>query len=428
MPSTWLPLASVPAGEDPGDVAALHDLVHAIQEGKVAAVELLLDRGVDLDLSLPLAGGPSPSMLAASLARPQVLALLLQRGAVCRYREAETTGLLALASCPGGEAGDEVACGELLLVAGEDLEIAGRGGFNALMAAARGGKAELVGWLCDRGAGLDRRDSQGWSALMFSVDSGQGHVARMLVERGADLGLVSTDGQRAVDIAAAAGLATLQEVLEHLGGGKGIGEVVRHDREVEVRCSQVESVLLGLDLGKHSEAFREAEVGLEELLLLREEELESLGLVRLGERKRLMQALAEMHKTDWQRGSLPRLQQDARREGLMVSAVDAASMLANLVQHARLMRANLAYIRLQTRDHGPRLLEVGGDLVPPHQLLHHAEEVSVALTLLRQEARGLARELLKVAGSQGRGGQKIWGGLLLLGVGMVALAIVRKLQ
>ena len=46
----------------------------------------------------------------------------------------------------------------------------------------------------------------------------------------------------------------------------------------------------------------------------------------------------------------------------MVTAVDAAGMLANIGQHGRLMRANIAYMRLQLQEHGERLLAVGGDL------------------------------------------------------------------
>jgi hypothetical protein len=56
----------LPESGHPGDQVALHDLEAAIQRGDPAAVAChLADTG--LECRLPVAGGPSPAMLAASL-------------------------------------------------------------------------------------------------------------------------------------------------------------------------------------------------------------------------------------------------------------------------------------------------------------------------------------------------------------------------
>ena len=161
-------------------------------------------------------------------------------------------------------------------------------------------------------------------------------------------------------------------------------------------------------------------MGLEEFLLLREPELEALGVVRVGDRKKLLAAQGEIHRKDWERGSLPRLQQSARREGLMVTAVDAAGMLANIGQHGRLMRANIAYMRLQLEEHGERLLAVGEDLVSARQLEDHCRAAVAGLGLVHREARLLEREL------EGRQGlrQGVRGGRLLLFLGIGAAVVV----
>ena len=83
-------------------------------------------------------------------------------------------------------------------------------------------------------------------------------------------------------------------------------------------------------------------LGPAEFLLLREEGLESLG-AGLGARKRLVAAQAELHRRDWDRGSLPRLPLADRRDGLMVTAPEVAAMRANIPQHGRLMRASLGH-------------------------------------------------------------------------------------
>ena len=193
---------------------------------------------------------------------------------------------------------------------------------------------------------------------LAAKDCGHGEVARLLLDRGADPNVVTRDGQRAADIAGTGGNWTLQDVLEQFGGGKPVGGVRQMERKVRVTSNQVENVLLGLDLGEYVEMFREAEVGLEEFLLMREDELEKVGVTKVGARKKITIAQAEIHKKDWERSSLPKLQYDCKKKGLTISTVDATGMMANISQHARFTKANIGYIRLQLRDHGDRLLQV----------------------------------------------------------------------
>ena len=217
----------------------------------------------------------------------------------------------------------------------------------------------------------------------------------------------------------------LQEMVERWGGGRSTRP--RQESGVRVHSSQLGGVLLGLGLGDALATFEEAGVGLEEFLVLREGELEGLGL-GLGARKRILAAQGEIHRRDWERGSLPSLQREARKEGLMVSMVDVATMLANIAKHGRLMRASLGYLRLQAEDHGPRLARVGGDLVPVRQLLQGAADATAELHLLAAEAGLLEGRLAELPGAGGRAGGRrgLVGALAAAAVASTVFALYRR--
>ena len=51
----------------------------------------------------------------------------------------------------------------------------------------------------------------------------------------------------------------------------------------------------------------------------------------------------------------------------MLNTPSGTAMVANIYQHARYIKANIRYIRLQLRQHGERLSSAG-DMVTPYQL------------------------------------------------------------
>ena len=159
--------------------------------------------------------------------------------------------------------------------------------------------------------------------------------------------------------------------------------------EVVKKFTEMENVLLGLDLRELVPAFREHKVGLEEFLLMKEEDIVKVGVDKVGVVKRLLVGQAEIHKADWTKSSLPSISSDHRREGLMLNTPSATAMVANISQHARYIKANIGYIRLQLRQHGERLLSAGGDLVAPYQLRQQVDGCSNQLNLLVEEVKML---------------------------------------
>ena len=79
----------------------------------------------------------------------------------------------------------------------------------------------------------------------------------------------------------------------------------------------------------------------------------------------------------------------------MLNTPSATAMVANISQHARYIKANIGYIRLQLRQHGEKLLSAGGDLVTPYQLRQQVDGCSNQLDLLSMEVKMLRKELAR---------------------------------
>ena len=282
---SWLPISSTMVSSSSPSTLTSSDLVLAIEAGDLSSVLSCLSV---VDVSTPLAvwggGHSSPTLLAVARVRPALLAALVSRGGGCGGE-----GLLALASRVDqhSDKGEVMECARLVLdMEGEKVNCVQRQGMTPLMLASRGGCEVLVAWLVEQGADLDRRDSEGWTALMFSVDRGMGEVVRLLLDKGADPMIVSCDGQRAADIAASSGSCVMQEVLESFCGE--IGRGVARGEEVVKKFTEMENVLLGLDLREYVPAFREHKVGLEEFLLVKEEGIMRVGVEKVVVVKRLL--------------------------------------------------------------------------------------------------------------------------------------------
>eukprot|EP00092_Neocalanus_flemingeri_P001990 GFUD01002123.1.p1 GENE.GFUD01002123.1~~GFUD01002123.1.p1 ORF type:complete len:485 (+),score=192.90 GFUD01002123.1:828-2282(+) len=421
LPHSWLPISGCELNSS-HSVLTTSDLVLAIEAGDLASVLACLTV-IEVNTPLPVWGGgqSSPALLATAQVQPAVLAALVERGGRCGGE-----GLLTLAGGVDQNSNkvDVMECAGLLVTMdGEKVDSVQRQGMTPLMLASRGGCEVLVSWLADQGADLDRRDSQGWSALMFSVDRGVGEVVRLLLDKGADPMIVSCDGQRAADIAASSSSCVMQDIIESFCGDRGRGVVARGEEMVK-KFTEMENVLLGLDLREFVPVFREHKVGLEEFLLMREGDIERLGVDKVGAVKRLLVGQAEIHKADWAKSSLPSVAPDHRREGLMLTTPTATAMIANISQHARYIKANIGYIRLQLRQHGERLLSAGGDLVTPHQMRQQLDGCSSQLGLLCTEVNMLRRELARYPITREQGHADRVGRVSVAGWGVVVGCIV----
>jgi len=169
--------------------AALPDgqklLMLAARTGSVEAVQALLSKGLDVNTTEPRTG-TTALMWAALENRPFVVRALVKVGAHINAQSA----LTHFPHTPPAVVGDALEEG-VSYVGQTPLP---KGGWTALMYAAREGALEAAVALADSGADLNITDPDGTSALEFAVINGHFEVAKALIDKGADLNLADRAG------------------------------------------------------------------------------------------------------------------------------------------------------------------------------------------------------------------------------------------
>ena len=193
----------------------------AARHGGAPMLSLLLARGADAKAAeTAMADGQTLLMLAARTGRVDALRLLIAAGAHVDATESRTgTSALMWAAVANraeairllAEAGADVNARSKLTqyphtppaVIGDALEpgvsyvgqtVLPKGGWTAVMYAAREGAAEAVRALHEAGADVDALDPDGTSALTVAIINGHYDVAAVLLERGADPNLADKTG------------------------------------------------------------------------------------------------------------------------------------------------------------------------------------------------------------------------------------------
>ncbi len=160
-------------GFDPNtrDVKGQPGLTAAMQERSVKVARVLLEQpGIDVNALNP--AGESALMLAALKGELTGAELLLGRGA--------TVSLAGWSPIHYAATGPEPQLVKLLLDRGADIDAASPNGTTPLMMAAQYGSEESVKLLLQRGADLARRNQRGLGPVDFAKLSGREAVVRLL--------------------------------------------------------------------------------------------------------------------------------------------------------------------------------------------------------------------------------------------------------
>ena len=151
-------------------------LMTAARAGNVDAVRMLLDRGADVN-ARERYKGQTALMWAAAERHPAVVKLLLERGADWKVRsfDRETK--------------------PPKLSAASSISPIPRGGFTALLFAAREGDIETTRAMLDGGVDINYGDVDDTTALVVAIMNKRFSLAKFLIDRGADPNVVDASGR-----------------------------------------------------------------------------------------------------------------------------------------------------------------------------------------------------------------------------------------
>jgi ankyrin repeat protein len=210
------------------------EFLNAARRGDVAAVAELLDEHPEL-IGHRNGLGQSAVLLAQYHRRPEVVTLLIDRGAELNVFEAAAVGdsarlrqlVAADASLVHSFSGDgftalmlaayfgHAAIVDELLARGADVSAVSRNPMRlqALHSAAAGGHLAVVRALVCGGADVNARQQHGFTPLHAAAANGAAAMVSYLLERGADPDAASDGGQTPLDLALAQGHAEAAQLL-----------------------------------------------------------------------------------------------------------------------------------------------------------------------------------------------------------------------
>jgi len=169
--------------------AALHDgrtlLMLSARTGSVEALRLLLSKGANVN-AVETRTGTTALMWAALENRAEAVRVLTNAGADVNARSTIT----AYPHTPPGVIGDALEEGYSYV----GQTVLPKGGWTALMYAARQGALDAARALVDCGADLNVADQDGAPALTFAIINGHYGVAALLVEKRADVNQADRTG------------------------------------------------------------------------------------------------------------------------------------------------------------------------------------------------------------------------------------------
>ncbi len=187
----------------------ISDMLHAIEEGDVETIKMLLDNG--MDINTPLYKGRTPLIEAAHLQQTDVLTYLANRGAeVNIIAEDGYTAMLEAA-----EHGP-LAHVKLLAQQNADINQTLNGDFSPLMFAIDHGHEDIALYLINQEADITGTFQRGRPLLVQSAHHQASRIVKALVEAGADVNEQGLDEYTAVMEAAEHGpLSTVEFLVEH---------------------------------------------------------------------------------------------------------------------------------------------------------------------------------------------------------------------
>ncbi|XP_013775004.2 ankyrin repeat, SAM and basic leucine zipper domain-containing protein 1-like isoform X1 [Limulus polyphemus] len=390
----------------------LDNMRMAVMQGNLNVLSSIL--GEDINIDTVLKAGWTALMYACSCGHHEIVEFLLKKNANPNFHKDAFTPLMAACASRKDEEEDLLKCVEYLLEYGADANIWERHQMTPLMFAAREGRSKIIQKLIEYGTDLNRQDNRGWTALAWAANRGHGLVVRTLLDARADPNLVSLSGQKPAELAFSQGHNMIGEILENLSM-KTQRELSDSDKqkleEVEgqsnplltttssssekqdskyMRFGDLEMFLSSLELSALIPVFHDHQINFHDLLLMTEHDLEKVGVDKFGVRKKILDAIHEVHEKKWEKSSLPDLKQKK-----YISCPDAVALMANIAQHLSYIQSTVLYLRKQIQNQ-PRLLELGQEINNIQQLTKETYQSMKNIQSLQEEINCLKMHLYKI--------------------------------
>src|SRR5262245_22068673 len=213
-------------------------LMSAARSGNLEAVRLLLDRGADVN-ARERYKGQTALMWAAAERHAPIVKLLLERGADWKVRsfDRETR--------------------PPKLSAASSISPIPRGGFTALMFAAREGDLESARLMLDGGVDINFGDVDNVTPLVAAIMNKQYTVAKFLIDRGADVNVIDAGGRTAlyaaIDIRNEDWTAMPNRTTDDpLPAFDVVKAIVDHGAKLDVPLTRPLTVRSGMDFGDNT--------------------------------------------------------------------------------------------------------------------------------------------------------------------------------
>jgi uncharacterized protein len=202
----------------------------AAENGNATMIEVLIKAGADANAALP--DGETALMTASRTGKPEAVKMLLSRGAKPNAKESrfgETALMWAAAhnnaaairvlAANGANLNDKSNLTTFpefkFITSGMVTTSLPKGGWTAVMYAARQGAMDSARALAEAGADLNLTDPDGTTATIVAIINAHFDLAAMLADKGADLNLADTSGMTA--LYAAVDMHTLGPMLSRPG-------------------------------------------------------------------------------------------------------------------------------------------------------------------------------------------------------------------
>merc|ERR1719270_811317 len=268
---------------------------------------------------------------------------------------------------------------------------------TSLMLACKHGHDEIVKTLLKTPSlDINAQDSQRWTALMYAIDSDHGHIARRLLEAGARPDLAGLEGVLPADLAVTKNNTNMQAILAEYSKIKGIDLNMNATAtgDALIKYSEVDNILLAVNADEYLNAFKQHHVDLTEFLLLNETDLIEIGVEKVGLRKKMLDVIADMHKRQWEKSSVPKIQPRDKQNGIFLSAPDGALLISSVGHQLKLLNANVEFLTRHIRDK-PQMLQLGNDVASIEDIAKFTIESRQKLSLLSRTMEKLEKAVMK---------------------------------